>query len=145
MRGFLFGGDTGKTQNEISGERKRLAYAMLQQGMETSPVQSPWQGAARLVQALMGGLALRQEDKEQRAGAAEAPPPIISSDEAFDRDDKLNPADATPVASGQAKAVTPPVAASVVPRQRATPVAIAGTTPSRMRKTPNGTLWSIEQ
>ncbi|WP_167376992.1 phage tail tip lysozyme [Rhizobium aegyptiacum] len=69
MRGFLFGGDTGKTQNEISEERKRLAYAMLQQGTETSPVQSPWQGAARLVQALMGGLAIRGQ--EQQIGAGE--------------------------------------------------------------------------
>ncbi|WP_245296559.1 hypothetical protein [Rhizobium bangladeshense] len=67
MRGFLLGGDTGKTQNEITDERKRLAYAMLQQGMDTSPVQSPWQGAARLVQALMGGLTIRGQE-QQTAG-----------------------------------------------------------------------------
>ncbi|WP_259669905.1 MULTISPECIES: hypothetical protein [unclassified Rhizobium] len=67
MRGFLFGGDTGKKQNEISDERKRLAHAMLQQGMDASPVQSPWQGAARLVQALMGGLAMRRQEQEMGA------------------------------------------------------------------------------
>ncbi|MGO8243366.1 hypothetical protein [Rhizobium johnstonii] len=69
---FIFGGDTGKTQGEVSDQRKRLADAMLQQGMDASPVQSPWQGAARLAQALMGGLEIRQQDEEQRAGTAEA-------------------------------------------------------------------------
>jgi hypothetical protein len=70
---FIFGGDTGKTQGDLSDQRKRLAYAMLQQGMDTSPVQSPWQGAARLAQALMGGLEIRQQNEEQQAGRAETP------------------------------------------------------------------------
>ncbi|WP_221171389.1 hypothetical protein [Rhizobium lentis] len=70
---YIFGGDTGKTQNDLSGQRKRLAYAMLQQGMDASPVQSPWQGAARLAQALMGGLEIRQADQGQRAGTPQAP------------------------------------------------------------------------
>ncbi|MBY2983510.1 hypothetical protein HF280_03125 [Rhizobium leguminosarum] len=73
MMAYIFGGDTGKTQGDLSDQRKRLAYAMLQQGMDTSPVQSPWQGAARLAQALMGGLEIRQADQEQRAGTAESP------------------------------------------------------------------------
>ncbi|MGO8025968.1 hypothetical protein [Rhizobium leguminosarum] len=67
---YIFGGDTGKTQGEVSDQRKRLAYAMLQQGMDMSPVQSPWQGAARLTQALMGGLEIRQQDEEHEASAA---------------------------------------------------------------------------
>ncbi|MBB2694902.1 UNVERIFIED_ORG: hypothetical protein GGI63_005870 [Rhizobium esperanzae] len=65
-----FGGNTGKTQEDLGDERKRLAYAMLQQGMDTGPVKSPWEGAARLVQALMGGLAIRKQ--EQQAADAEA-------------------------------------------------------------------------
>lgn len=69
----IFGGDTGKTQGELSDQRKRLAHAMLQQGMDMSPVQSPWQGTARLVQALMGGLEIRQQNEAQRTGTAEAP------------------------------------------------------------------------
>ncbi|MGR9224162.1 hypothetical protein [Rhizobium leguminosarum] len=69
----IFGANTGKTQGDIDDQRKRLAYAMLQQGMDTSPVQSPWQGAARLAQALMGGLEIRQQNEEQQAGRAEAP------------------------------------------------------------------------
>ncbi|WP_206735323.1 hypothetical protein [Rhizobium leguminosarum] len=68
---YIFGGDTGKTHSDIDDQRKRLAYAMLQQGMDASPVQSPWQGAARLAQALMGGLEIRQQNEEQRAATAE--------------------------------------------------------------------------
>lgn len=73
MKSFIFGGNTGKTQDGLSNQRKRLAYAMLQQGMDTSPVQSPWQGAARLAQALMGGLEIRQQDEERQTGAAKGP------------------------------------------------------------------------
>jgi len=69
----IFGGNTGKTQGDIDDKRKQLAYAMLEQGMDASPVQSPWQGAARLAQALMGGLAIRQQDQERQAAAAKAP------------------------------------------------------------------------
>ncbi|WP_206117220.1 hypothetical protein [Rhizobium laguerreae] len=70
---YIFGGDTGKTQGDISDQRKRLAYAMLQQGMDASPVQSPWQGAARLAQALMGGLEIRQQNEDEQAGIPQAP------------------------------------------------------------------------
>ncbi|MGO7906133.1 hypothetical protein AB9E09_15785 [Rhizobium leguminosarum] len=66
----IFGGDTGKTQGEVSDQRKRLAYAMLQQGMDTSPVQSPWEGVARLAEGGLGGLAIRQQRQEQQAGGA---------------------------------------------------------------------------
>ncbi|WP_221983956.1 hypothetical protein [Rhizobium laguerreae] len=71
---YIFGGNTGKTQGDISDQRKRLAYAMLQQGMDASPVQSPWQGAARLAQALMGGLEIRQQNEEQQVGTTPAAP-----------------------------------------------------------------------
>ncbi|MBB2835519.1 UNVERIFIED_ORG: hypothetical protein GGD51_005702 [Rhizobium esperanzae] len=69
MMDFLFSGDTGKTQDEITDKRKRLAYAMLEQGMDTSPVQSPWQGVARLAEGGLGGLALRQQKQAQQPGA----------------------------------------------------------------------------
>ena len=48
--------------------RNRLALAMLQNGTDTSPIRSPWQGAARLSQALFGTLALnRQQNQENLA------------------------------------------------------------------------------
>lgn len=68
--GFLFGGDTGKTQGDLSDQRKRLPYAMLQQGTDTSPIQSPWEGVARLAEGGLGGLAVRQQRQEQQAGGA---------------------------------------------------------------------------
>ncbi|MBY5358618.1 hypothetical protein HFO97_01120 [Rhizobium leguminosarum] len=73
LKSFISGGDTGQTQDDISDQRKRLAYAMLQQGMDTGPVQSPWEGAARLVQALMGGLAIRRQE-QQASGDGSAVP-----------------------------------------------------------------------
>ncbi|AHF82966.1 hypothetical protein RLEG3_14580 [Rhizobium leguminosarum bv. trifolii WSM1689] len=73
LKSFISGGDTGKTQGEISDRRKQLAYAMLQQGMESGPVQSPWQGAARLVQALMGGLAIRRQEQQASGDGSAAP------------------------------------------------------------------------
>lgn len=46
--------------------RRRLAEALLQQGSDTSPILSPWQGAARMAQGLMGGYELGLEDKRDR-------------------------------------------------------------------------------
>ncbi|WP_259667956.1 hypothetical protein [Rhizobium lentis] len=69
--GFIFGGDTGQTQADVTDARKRLAAAMLQQGTDTSPIQSPWEGAARMAQALMGGLAVRNQANQQRTADAQ--------------------------------------------------------------------------
>ncbi|MBY3295755.1 lytic murein transglycosylase [Rhizobium laguerreae] len=69
--GFIFGGDTGQSQESVTDARKRLAAAMLQQGTNTGPVQSPWEGAARMAQALMGGLAIRKQGEAEQAGMAE--------------------------------------------------------------------------
>ncbi|MBY5357272.1 lytic murein transglycosylase [Rhizobium leguminosarum] len=70
--GFIFGGDTGQSQADVTDARKRLAAAMLQQGTDTSPIQSPWEGAARMAQALMGGLAVRKQGELQSAADAQA-------------------------------------------------------------------------
>ncbi|WP_246639007.1 transglycosylase SLT domain-containing protein [Rhizobium laguerreae] len=69
--GFIFGGDTGQSQESVTDARKRLAAAMLQQGTNTGPIQSPWEGAARMAQALMGGLAIRKQGQAEQAGMAE--------------------------------------------------------------------------
>ncbi|RUL99680.1 hypothetical protein [Rhizobium chutanense] len=67
----ISGGDTGRTQGDIDDKRKRLAYAMLQQGVDTSPVQSPWEGVARLAEGGFGGLALRQQRQAQQAAGGQ--------------------------------------------------------------------------
>lgn len=69
--GFIFGGQTGQSQEDVTDARKRLAAAMLQQGTDTSPIQSPWEGAARMAQALMGGLAIKNQANQQKAADAQ--------------------------------------------------------------------------
>lgn len=46
--------------------RRKYGYGMIQSGMDTSPIQSPWQGAARLAQALVGGWAINQADESEK-------------------------------------------------------------------------------
>jgi hypothetical protein len=45
--------------------RAKLAMAMLQQGSDSSPIRSPWQGAARMSNALFGALMMRQMQDAQ--------------------------------------------------------------------------------
>lgn len=69
--GFIFGGSTGETQDSLDTKRK-LALAMLAKGTDSSPIQSPWQGAARLSEALMGGLNIRRQEADQKAADAQS-------------------------------------------------------------------------
>jgi hypothetical protein len=55
--------------------RRRLALMLVQGGLNTSPIQSPWQGAARMAQAFMGGLLTRNLQNAPQ-GIAEAPPNV---------------------------------------------------------------------
>jgi flagellum-specific peptidoglycan hydrolase FlgJ len=52
--------------------RRRLAEAMLSDSMNTAPIQSWTQGAARLANALVGGLQYKQADEAEQAGRKEA-------------------------------------------------------------------------
>ncbi|HEY1035018.1 MAG TPA: hypothetical protein VGE09_08555 [Pseudoxanthomonas sp.] len=47
-------------------DRRTFAQRMLAQGMDTSPIQSPWQGAARLAQAIAGGLLGQEADRDEK-------------------------------------------------------------------------------
>lgn len=53
-----------------SDRRRRIAEAMLAKGSDASPVQHWTQGAARVVQALMGGMQMRDADAADKAGQA---------------------------------------------------------------------------
>ena len=46
--------------------RAQLAMSMIREGTDSSPIRSKWQGAARLAQALMGGLAYQQMAQPNR-------------------------------------------------------------------------------
>lgn len=63
------GGSAKVTSSPKSLERKRrLAETLLGQGMDTSPIASPWQGAARMANALVGGMAMRNADQQEQQG-----------------------------------------------------------------------------
>lgn len=65
---FIYGGDTGQTQDSITDARRRMAIAMMQKGMDSSPIQSKWQGVSRLADAMMGGWDFHKEAQlEQNA------------------------------------------------------------------------------
>ena len=50
--------------------KQQAGQALMQQGMDSSPIQSPWQGVSRLAAALVGGYETGQADKEfKEAGA----------------------------------------------------------------------------
>lgn len=47
--------------------RQRLAMYLTQQGLDSSPIKSPWQGAARMAQALAGGMQMNSIADDQQA------------------------------------------------------------------------------
>ena len=54
----------GKATPEAIKRKRRMAESLMEQGMQTSPIASPWQGFARMAQALSGGLASRKADQQ---------------------------------------------------------------------------------
>ncbi len=71
MQSFILPANGAATPKSIERKRK-MAEAMLSSGIETSPIASPWQGAARIAQALVGGLASRKADKQEAEGTQSA-------------------------------------------------------------------------
>lgn len=63
--------NSGQYTDETLATRRRLAEAMLKQGMEATPISSHWQGAARLANALIGGMGISDVAKEQKAAEAQ--------------------------------------------------------------------------
>ena len=57
------------TQQQL---RMAAALSQMKAGADYSPIQSPWQGAARLADGLMGGLDAGRSEREQAAGSAQA-------------------------------------------------------------------------
>lgn len=55
------------TPDSIARKRK-MAEALLQQGMDSSPIASPWQGVSRIAQALFGGMAMNRADTAEAEG-----------------------------------------------------------------------------
>lgn len=66
-------GDAGAqlTPSQIAA-RRQVAAAMMQQGMDYSPVKSAWQGAARVAQSLLGTADSMSADSAEEKGRREA-------------------------------------------------------------------------
>ena len=58
----------GQVSPETLLRRRKMAEGMLTSGIDTSPIASPWQGASRLAQALVGGLSMHNADKAEQEG-----------------------------------------------------------------------------
>lgn len=69
--GFIFKQSKGETPETVANKRK-LAQALLSQGMDSSPIQHPMQGLARIAQALSGNWANSRLDKAEKEGRAAA-------------------------------------------------------------------------
>jgi hypothetical protein len=80
LQGFFTPGEpdtTGDYEDRV--RKRRLAEALMAQGMDYSPVKSWTQGAARIAQALVGGYESGKYDREQKA--ADAPGRAILEEE----------------------------------------------------------------
>ena len=73
LQGFsLYGEPEVGGDYDDRARKRRLAEALMQQGMDYSPTKSWTQGAARLAQALVGGYESGKYDREQKAADAPA-------------------------------------------------------------------------
>jgi hypothetical protein len=69
---FVWGGGGAQvTPGQLTAQR-RIAEAMMQQGMDTSPIKSPWQGINRVAQSLVGTYQAGKADDEQAAATRDA-------------------------------------------------------------------------
>lgn len=76
---FLWGpGGARLTPEEVAAQRK-YGQGLLANGVDYSPIQSPWQGAARVAQALLGGWETGQADYASKQNAAESADVIAKS------------------------------------------------------------------
>ena len=61
--------DANTDPNERT-RRRKLAEALMLKATDAGPIASPWQGAAKMAQALMGGIELGRYDKQDREDRA---------------------------------------------------------------------------
>ncbi len=50
--------------NDPLAQQRRYAQLLMQQGAESGPIRSPWQGAARAAQSVLGGLLAGRADQQ---------------------------------------------------------------------------------
>lgn len=57
---------------QATASRRKIAEALLAEGMSTNPIKSPWQGIANLAKSLIGGYDIGQAEKQDATGRANA-------------------------------------------------------------------------
>lgn len=72
MTPFVWGEGGEKTTPAQVKRRREIAQAMMQKGIDTSPVESPWQGVARIAQAISGKYQSDKADAAEQVGQAGA-------------------------------------------------------------------------
>src|SRR5258707_7254390 len=69
---FVWGdGGAQLSPAQLSAQRQ-IAQAMMTQGMDYSPIRSPWQGLARVAQSVVGAYQGRQADQEEATSRQQA-------------------------------------------------------------------------
>ncbi|MFA4974364.1 MAG: phage tail tip lysozyme [bacterium] len=69
--GALGGVNSAPVTPDAIKRKRALADALAKQGMDASPIRSPWQGAARLAQSLVGGLEDARANQQEAAAQAD--------------------------------------------------------------------------
>lgn len=75
---FVWGAGGAPMTPQAAEAQRKVAQALLMQGADYSPVRSPWQGAARVAQALVGGYESAQADASDRK-LAEMQPQMLAA------------------------------------------------------------------
>jgi hypothetical protein len=69
---YVLPANTNPSGRDSVERKRRLAEAMLAQGMQAEPIRSPWQGAAKIAQAMLGGNQVRKADEQESEGRKSA-------------------------------------------------------------------------
>lgn len=72
MADFVWGQGGARLTPEDIAMQRRMAQALITQGADYSPVQSPWQGAARMAQGLLGGYQAGELDRASAQNATDS-------------------------------------------------------------------------
>lgn len=137
---FVWGaGGEALSPGQLSA-RRRIADAMMAQGMDASPIRSPWQGVDRMAKAVFGAYQGRQAD-EQEATARQAAVGQLMAVLGGGQGAGMPVAAAAPPAAVSAS----PVAAVPGPAPALGPDVAPGIAPARARVASSGKVWGDDE
>lgn len=124
LQPFTWGAGGAKLTPEEIARQRQLADALTSQGIDLSPIASPWQGAARMADALVGNIKSARADRAEKANADYSAQIVqgLLGGQQFP---------AAPSVSGTTSPVAPPAAPIDYPSQRvASAFAASGDAPA---------------